>query len=348
MQLGTRLELDPADPLAVQEHRRQSEPPAVFGHHLGGRSDVGVEPRPQIGELGLERGRGDQSGVSLGDQPPGVVPGVVVGTGCPCAPRRGPRRRGSTTCAGSAGRAPRPGRPGPRRTPRRRWPAGPASRRRGRGAGRGPVARPEVAEQPRGDGHPQEQCHAERDEEPPGVPAEPAIEGARYQEPGEGRRVAQVFEPFEPRGVLGRLGDQVSARAALPVRRRPPRLGVGGRPGGLSPRRPVRTGGGASAGVDPNQAHAGTGLDMEVDRPEVLDAGGGQCGHRVGGAAGAAPARTARSSGSWLPRWRSTRRSSTPRKRIRATASAGWASMARPAVAIGVVGSRSGRTGCRR
>ena len=41
------------------------------------------------------------------------------------------------------------------------------------------------------------------------------------------------------------------------------------------------------------------------------------------------------SSGSWVPRWRRMRRSSTCRKRRKARARAGWASMARPAVSSG-------------
>ena len=81
MQFGPRLDLDPADPLAVQEDGRQAHPAPVLGHDLGGGADVGVEPGAQIGQLRAEGGCGDQAGVTLGHQPPGVVTCRVVGPG---------------------------------------------------------------------------------------------------------------------------------------------------------------------------------------------------------------------------------------------------------------------------
>ena len=57
--------------LMVEEDRGQAEPSAVLLHHLGGGPDVGVEPDAEVGELGLEGGRGDQAGIPPPDQAAG-------------------------------------------------------------------------------------------------------------------------------------------------------------------------------------------------------------------------------------------------------------------------------------
>ena len=100
VELGPGLELDPADPLVVEEDRGQAEPPPVLLHHLGGGPHVGVEADPEVGELRLEGGRGDQAGVAPADQPPAGVPGGVVGPGLGLHRRRARRHRGSTTSGG--------------------------------------------------------------------------------------------------------------------------------------------------------------------------------------------------------------------------------------------------------
>ncbi len=81
VQCRARFELDPADPPAVHEHRRQAEPATVLLHHLGGRTHVRVEAGPEMSELGLEGGGGDQPVVAAGEQTTSGVPGGVVGTG---------------------------------------------------------------------------------------------------------------------------------------------------------------------------------------------------------------------------------------------------------------------------
>ncbi len=93
VQLGAGLHLDPAHPLAVQEDRGQAESPPVLGDHLGRGPHVGVEPGAQVGELGLERGGGDEAGVAPGDEPPGVVPRRVVGPGVERTSSRAPPPR---------------------------------------------------------------------------------------------------------------------------------------------------------------------------------------------------------------------------------------------------------------
>ena len=79
VEVGTGLELDPAQSLAVEEDRGQAQPPGVLLDDLGGGSHVGVEPHPQIGELGLKGGSGDETGEPDADQPAPVLAGGVVG-----------------------------------------------------------------------------------------------------------------------------------------------------------------------------------------------------------------------------------------------------------------------------
>ena len=118
VQFGAGLELDPADPLVVEEDRGEPQAAAVLLHHLAGGPHVGVEAQTQMGELGLEGGGGDQSGIPPADQPAAGVAGGVVGPSPRSGRSPGPRPRGSTTSGGSGGRGPGParrGRPGPRR-----------------------------------------------------------------------------------------------------------------------------------------------------------------------------------------------------------------------------------------
>ncbi len=148
--------------------------------------------------------------------------------------------------------------------------------------GPGRRAGPEVAEQPRGHRHPQQDGHAERDQEPPGVAAEPPVERPRDDESGQGRRVAQLVHAVQPRRVVRRLVDQV-----VPVATgagADARLGVGRGHGGFDGR-VVDVG----TGLDPDHPLAGAGLHVEVDGSEVLDAGLRQAGHDVRGAVHVAP-----------------------------------------------------------
>ena len=197
MELGAGLHLDPADPQTVHEHRRQAEPAALLLHHLGGGPDVGVEADTQVGELGVEGGTGDQAGVALGDQPPGGIAGQIVGH--PLALHRlsdpPPRidqarrlRRPRTTPAPPAPGGPPPAAPA----------AGRPSRLHGRAGWRGPGARAEAVQHPRGDRHPEEGGHRERHQQPPGVAAEPPVEHPGGDETGQGGGVAQPIEPLEP------------------------------------------------------------------------------------------------------------------------------------------------------
>ena len=208
VELGPGLDLDPADPLAVQEDGRQSEPAPVLGHHLGRGAHVGVEAGAQVGQLGPEGGRRDESGV---------------------APGRRARRASSRAVSLAAASVRTSSRAPPPRIDHMRRLSSPSTTARttsttratsqgdhqlvvevgGVGVAQGPgrQAAAQVAEQPRGDGHPQEEGHGEGDEEPPGVAAEPAVERAGDDEPGEGRRVAQLVDALQPRRVLGRVLD---------------------------------------------------------------------------------------------------------------------------------------------
>ncbi len=124
VQLGPRLDLDPADPLAVEEDGGQAEPAPVLGHHFGGGAHVGVEAGTEIGQLRPERGRGDQAGIALGHQAPGVVPGRVVGPGPGLHLGQGPAAQDRPHPAAEEPEHQRPGRPARRAPPPGRSPAG--------------------------------------------------------------------------------------------------------------------------------------------------------------------------------------------------------------------------------
>ena len=285
MEFGPGLELDPADPLTVQEHGGQAQSPPVLGHDLGRGPDVGEEPGAQVGELGLEGGRGDDARVALGHEPPRVVAGTVVGPGFRAHLVEGAAAEDRPHAAAQQSEHDRHHRHddhgnqhGDDQLVVEVGGMGVAERA-GRQAGA------EVAEQPRCDGHPHQERDGERDEQPPGVPAEAAVEGPRDDEPGEGGRVTEVVHPLEPRGV-GARPDGQRAPAALAGRRcRRPGLGVGRRRG-LGALRQGRGGDPAVAGLDPDDPGARPGLEEEVHGTEVLDPGGGQGGHHVRGAVG--------------------------------------------------------------
>ena len=205
MELCPWLQFDPADPLAPQEHRGEAEAPPVLGDHLGGGTHVGVEPGAQVGELGLEGGCGDQPGVALGDEPPGVVASVVVG---PCL--------GADLLQSTAAEdRPHPAAQQPQRHRHdRQHDQGPGNcgeqlvfQAGGVGVPECPgrKTRPQVVEEPWGGGHTDQKGDGHRHEQPPGISTEPAVHGARHHEPRERGRVAQVVHPFEPRCVVGRL-----------------------------------------------------------------------------------------------------------------------------------------------
>ena len=281
VQLGPGLDLHPAHPPAVHEHGRQSEPAAVLGHHLGRGADVGVEAGAEIGELGAEGGRSDQAGVAPGHQPAGVVAGRVVGPGLGAYLVEGTaaedRPHPSAEEAEHHGQGGEDGEGHPQGDDQLVLEIG------GVRVAQGPrrQSAPEVTEQPGADRHPQEDGHGEGHEEPPGVAAEPAVEGARHDEARQGRGIGQLVHALQPRRVVGRLVGEVVPVVARP--RGEAGLGVGrGRTGGDVGR--VDVGG----GLDPDHPLAVARLHVQVDGPHVLDAGLGQGLDDVGRALGVA------------------------------------------------------------
>jgi len=112
-------------------------------------------------------------------------------------------------------------------------------------------------------------------EQPPHVPAQPAVEGPGGDEPGQGRRVAQTAHAGQPRGVRLVLPGQVLPDPGGHRR-------IGRRRGTV--RAPRATGAVGSVGLlarlDPHEAHPRRGVEPEVDRTGLLHPQGGQGRHR--------------------------------------------------------------------
>ncbi len=283
MELGPGFELHPAHPLFVEEDGWQAEAPPVLRDHLGGRAHVGEEAGTQIGELRLEGGSGDQPGVAATHQPAGFVPGDVVrlGLGVDVA-------EGATSEDGPHPPAEQPDdqgqddqhdQGGERRDHELIVEIGLM------GVANGPRRQPraDVPEHPGGDRRPQEQGHRDGDEQPPGVPPEPAVEHAGHHEPAEGGRVAQAVQALEPWRVVRRGRAEMAPLAAGRGRVGTAGLGVGGRP---DPRDALglrgSRGQSARIGFDPDHPGAGRGMEMEVDRSELFDAHRRHRGDRLG------------------------------------------------------------------
>ena len=267
MELGARLELDPADPPLLEEDRWQPEMGPSLLDHLAGGADVGVEADTEVGELRLEGGRGDHPGVPPTDQAASGIPGGVVGAGLRPHRVEGPAPEDRPHAAaqqseddGQHGQDDQGHQGGHQDLVHRVGLVGVAD-------GPGRETRAQMAEDPGGHGHPQEGGHAEGDQQPPCVAPDPPVQGAGDHEPGQARRVAQAVEPGQPRGVVGRLGvERTPSRVRRPsgrrrrAWRRPPdrtRLGAAA-PGSV----------GVLPGLDPHHPDPGGGLEVEVDRAE--------------------------------------------------------------------------------
>ena len=281
VQLGTGLQLDPAHPLVVQEDRREPQAPTVLLHHLAGGPHVGVEADPEVGELRLEGGGGDEAGIAAAGQPPRRVACGVVRAGLGTHALQGAAAEDRPHP--SAQQAEDQGQHGQHDEGHGGGDEHLVGQVRLMGVADGPCRQPgpEMVEDPWRHRHPQEAGDGERDQQPPGVAPQAAVERAGHDETGEGRRVGQPVQPDEPGRVPIGLGGE---RTPPPTGRRladRPRLGVGGRVElGLGTGAARRVG--MLPGLHPHHADAGGRVEVQVDGAELLDPLGGDGGDGLG------------------------------------------------------------------
>ena len=223
VEIGTRLELHPAQTLTVDEDGRQSQAPRLLLDHFGGGPHVGVEADTEVGQFRLEGGSSDQSGVSSSHQEAAGIARRVVGRAFDAHRVEGAstQHRPDAAAQQAEGQG-QHGKDDDGEQGGHRQPATPPCRVDMPERPSGDPG-PRMSEDGRGKGNFNSDGHGEGDQEPPGVATQPAVEQPGGDEPGEGGRIAQAVQSFEPRGVarrsLGQRPPALAGQGALDRRR---------------------------------------------------------------------------------------------------------------------------------